>query len=118
MLALRCLALLWLVLPVYSCIMLCLVLNMFFFFFWNQSDFEDSFQDRQRISGGLSSHSYKRNEYGSSPPTRGDFSSYSRGVHGRWEGRPSARSDKDSSDSQSDLESGRIFHTHVYILYL
>ncbi|KAF5464348.1 hypothetical protein F2P56_014430 [Juglans regia] len=70
------------------------------------SDFEDSFQDRQRISGGLSSHSYKRNEYGSSPPTRGDFSSYSRGVHGRWEGRTSVRSDKDS-DSQPDLESGR-----------
>ncbi|KAG6730108.1 hypothetical protein I3842_01G063300 [Carya illinoinensis] len=68
------------------------------------SDFEDSFQDRQRISGGLSSHSYKRNEYGSSPPTRGDFSSYSRGVHGRWEGRSSVRSDKDS-DSQPDLES-------------
>ncbi|XP_040993793.1 uncharacterized protein LOC121240397 isoform X3 [Juglans microcarpa x Juglans regia] len=68
------------------------------------SDFEDSFQDRQRISGGLSSHSYKRNEYGSSPPTRGDFSSYSRGVHGRWEGRASVRSDKDS-DLQPDLES-------------
>ncbi|GLT71116.1 hypothetical protein SLA2020_431570 [Shorea laevis] len=67
------------------------------------SEFEDSSLDRQRISGGLSSHSFRRNEYGSSPPTKGDLSSYSRGVQGRWESR-SVRSDRDS-DSQSDWES-------------
>ncbi|XP_059456064.1 uncharacterized protein LOC132186220 isoform X2 [Corylus avellana] len=67
------------------------------------SELEDSFQDRQRISGGLSSQSFRRNEYGSSPPTRGDLSSYSRGVQGRWESR-SVRSERDS-DSQSDWES-------------
>lgn len=73
------------------------------------SEFEDSSQDRQRISGNLSANSFRRNEYGSSPPTRGDSNSYSRGVHGRWESRSSTRSDKDS-DSQSDWdpsESGR-----------
>ncbi|XP_042965099.1 uncharacterized protein LOC122299158 isoform X1 [Carya illinoinensis] len=72
------------------------------------SEFEDSFQDQQRVSSALSSHSYRRNEYGSSPPTKGDFNSYSWGVHGRWESRSSVRGDKDS-DSQSDweLDSGR-----------
>ncbi|XP_041000028.1 uncharacterized protein LOC121246095 isoform X3 [Juglans microcarpa x Juglans regia] len=68
------------------------------------SEFEDSFQDQQRVSSALSSHSYRRNEYGSSPPTKGDFNSYSWGVHGRWESRSSVRGDKDS-DSQSDWES-------------
>ncbi|KAF5451652.1 hypothetical protein F2P56_026742 [Juglans regia] len=68
------------------------------------SEFEDSFQDQQRVSSALSSHSYRRNEYGSSPPTKGDFNSYSWGVHGRWESRSSGRGDKDS-DSQSDWES-------------
>lgn len=84
---------------------LCLVLNLFFFLLNKISEFEDSSLDRQRISGGLSSHSFRRNEYGSSPPTKGDLSSYSRGVQGRWESR-SVRSDRDS-DSQSDWESGK-----------
>ena len=52
-------------------------------------------------------NSFRRNEYGSSPPTRGDSSSYSsRGIHGRWESRSSGRSDKES-DSQSDWDSGK-----------
>lgn len=69
------------------------------------SEFEDASQDRQRTSGGLSLNSFRRNEYGSSPPTRGDSSSYSsRGIHGRWESRSSGRSDKES-DSQSDWDS-------------
>lgn len=87
---------------------LCLVLKYLSsssFFLNKISELEDSFQDRQRISGGLSSHSFRRNEYGSSPPTRGDLSSYSRGVQGRWESR-SVRSDRDN-DSQSDWESGK-----------
>ncbi|CAJ1820888.1 unnamed protein product [Sphenostylis stenocarpa] len=66
------------------------------------SEFEDASQDRQRISGGLSMHSFRRNEYGSSPPTRGD--SFPRGIHGKWETRTSARSDKES-DSQSEWDS-------------
>ncbi|XWS35825.1 hypothetical protein CRYUN_Cryun20dG0029200 [Craigia yunnanensis] len=66
------------------------------------SEFEDTSQDRQRIPGTLSG--YRRNEYSSSPPTRGDSGNYSRGIHGRWESRSSGRSDKDS-DSQSDWDS-------------
>ncbi|GLU00711.1 hypothetical protein SLE2022_180580 [Rubroshorea leprosula] len=68
------------------------------------SEFEDASQDRQRISGTLSLHGLRRNEYGSSPPTRGEFGNYSRGTHGRWDSRPSGRSDRDS-DSQSDWDS-------------
>ncbi|KAJ1393438.1 hypothetical protein SESBI_34972 [Sesbania bispinosa] len=49
-------------------------------------------------------HSFRRNEYGSSPPTRGDMNSFSRGTHGKWESRSSGRSDKDS-DSQSEWDS-------------
>ncbi|XP_065859744.1 uncharacterized protein [Euphorbia lathyris] len=65
------------------------------------SEFEDASQDRFRISGGLTSQSYRRNDYSSSPPTRGDGS---RSIHGRWDSRSSGRSDRDS-DSQSDLDS-------------
>ncbi|XWS46143.1 hypothetical protein CRYUN_Cryun14cG0038400 [Craigia yunnanensis] len=70
------------------------------------SEFEDTSQDRQRIPGTLSG--YRRNEYSSSPPTRGDSGNYSRGTHGRWDSRSSGRSERDS-DSQSDwdLDSGR-----------
>ncbi|MBA0617375.1 hypothetical protein Godav_026828 [Gossypium davidsonii] len=63
------------------------------------SELEDTSQDRQRIPGTLSG--YRRNEYSSSPPTRGD---YSRGIHGRWDSRSSGKSDRDS-DSQSDWDS-------------
>ena len=74
---------------------------------WN-SEFEDTSQDQQRIPGTLSG--YRRNEYSSSPPTRGDSGNYSRGIHGRWESRSSGRSDKDS-DSQSDWDSGNLYDT-------
>lgn len=53
--------------------------------------------DRQRISGGgLPLQGFKRNDYGSSPPTRG--------IYGRWENRPSVRSDQES-DTQSARDS-------------
>ncbi|CAL1398863.1 unnamed protein product [Linum trigynum] len=68
------------------------------------SEFEDTSQDRFRASGGLPLQSYKRTEYGSSPPTRGETSNFSRGIQGRWDSRSSVRSDRDS-DSQSDKES-------------
>lgn len=68
------------------------------------ADFEDASQDRQRTSGSFLLQGYRRNEYGSSPPTRGDVSNYSRGIHGRWDSRSSGWSDKDS-DSQSDWDS-------------
>ncbi|XP_057435705.1 uncharacterized protein LOC130728293 isoform X2 [Lotus japonicus] len=68
------------------------------------SGFEDASQDRQRSTGGLSTLSFRRSEYGSSPPTRGDISSFSRGSHGKWDSRSSGRSDRDS-DSQSELDS-------------
>ncbi|OMP00341.1 hypothetical protein COLO4_12765 [Corchorus olitorius] len=72
------------------------------------SEFEDTSQDRQRIPGTLSG--YRRNEYGSSPPTRGDSGNYSRGNLGRWDSRSSGKSDRDG-DSQSDWDSdsGRRF---------
>lgn len=74
------------------------------------SEFEDASQERQRETGGLSNHNFRRHEYGSSPPTRGDVNSYPRGVHGRWESRSSGRSDRDSdSQSEWDSDSGRRF---------
>ncbi|KAJ0111659.1 hypothetical protein Patl1_00499 [Pistacia atlantica] len=74
------------------------------------SEFQDAPGDRQKPPGGLSLHSFRRNEYGSSPPTRGESGNFSRGIHGRWDSRSSGRSDRDS-DSQSDWdsESGRRF---------
>lgn len=76
------------------------------------SEFEDTSQDRQRISGNAPLHGFRRNEYGSSPPTRGELGNYSRGIHGRWDNRSSGRSDRDS-DSQSDWDSdsGKRFST-------
>ena len=72
------------------------------------SEFEDASQDRQRTSGGLSLNSFRRNnDHGSSPPTRGDSTSYNRGIHGRWESRSSGRSDRES-DSQSEWDSGKV----------
>ncbi|PON68048.1 chorismate synthase [Parasponia andersonii] len=68
------------------------------------SEFEDTSQDRQRTTGGLSLNSFRRIEYGSSPPTRGDLPNNNRGIHGRWEGRSSGKSDRES-DSQSDWDS-------------
>lgn len=72
------------------------------------SEFDDSFQDRQRTGGGLSMHSFRRNEHGASPPTRGDTSMFSRGTHGKWETRSSGRSDRDS-DSRSEWDSGVVY---------
>lgn len=71
------------------------------------SELEDSsrgIQDRQKIHGNLSSQGFRRNDYSSSPPTRGDSDGNSRGIYGRWESRSSGRSDRDS-DSQSDKDS-------------
>ncbi|KAK4411434.1 hypothetical protein Sango_0216400 [Sesamum angolense] len=71
------------------------------------SEFEDALlrlPDRPRISGSLPVHGLRRNEYGSSPPTRAGSGSYPRGTSGKWESRSLGRSDRDS-DSQSDRES-------------
>ncbi|KAJ7962454.1 Serine-rich adhesin for platelets like [Quillaja saponaria] len=68
------------------------------------SEFEDASQDKQRSSVGLPPHNFRRSDYGSSPPTRGDINGYSRGIHGKWETRSSGWSEKDS-DSQSDWDS-------------
>ncbi|XP_027108426.2 uncharacterized protein [Coffea arabica] len=71
------------------------------------SELEDgpqSTNDRLRTHGSLPVQGFRRTEYGSSPPTRGDSAYYSRGIYGRWDGRSSGRSDRDS-DSQSDRES-------------
>lgn len=73
------------------------------------SEFEDnSNQERPRSHGSLPLQGFRRNDYSSSPPTRGDSSNFSRGVYGRWDNRSSGWSDKDG-DSQSDLDpdSGR-----------
>ncbi|EPS68078.1 hypothetical protein M569_06697, partial [Genlisea aurea] len=76
-------------------------------------EFEDSkqsYQDRQKVPGNRQFQCFRRNEYGSSPPSRGDSAIYSRGNYGKMGNRPSDQSDRDS-DSQSDLdsESGRLF---------
>lgn len=71
------------------------------------SEFEDgpqSTNDRLRTHGSLPVQGFRRTEYESSPPTRGDSAYYSRGIYGRWDSRSSGRSDRDS-DSQSDRES-------------
>ncbi|KAL3517209.1 hypothetical protein ACH5RR_024111 [Cinchona calisaya] len=72
------------------------------------SEFEDGSQiinnDRLRTYSSSPFQGFRRTEYGSSPPTRGDSAIYSRGSYGRWDSRPSSRSERDS-DSQSDKES-------------
>ncbi|XP_028099914.1 uncharacterized protein LOC114299389 [Camellia sinensis] len=71
------------------------------------SEFEDAFQaiqDRHRIPGSLPLQGYGHADYGTSPPTRGDSSNYSRGSYGRWDNRSSGRNERDS-DSQSDWDS-------------
>ncbi|XP_075101413.1 uncharacterized protein LOC107829230 isoform X1 [Nicotiana tabacum] len=67
-------------------------------------DTSHSIQDRQRVPGSLPLQGFRRTDYSSSPPTRGDSSSYSRGNFGRWESRSSGRSDRDN-ESQSDRDS-------------
>lgn len=69
---------------------------------------EASVQERPRGHGNLPLQGFRRNDYSSSPPTRGDSSNFSRGAYGRWDNRSSGWSDKDG-DSQSELEpdSGR-----------
>lgn len=74
-------------------------------------EFEDTshgIQDRPRSHGSLPLQGFRRNDYSSSPPTRGDAGNYSRGVFGRWDNRSSGWNDKES-DSQSviDSDSGR-----------
>lgn len=71
------------------------------------SEFEDASLERPRILGGLSSQGFRRNEYGSSPPTRGELGNFGQGIHGRWDSRSSGRTEKDV-DSQSDRDSGMV----------
>lgn len=96
---------------------LTLGLSSFFFFLPLFSEFEDTFQDRQRAPSGFSSHGYRRNEYGSSPPARGDPNNYNRGIHGRWDNRSSARSDKDT-DSQCSQDSGTDQRQPIYCSFI
>lgn len=79
----------------------------YYLYFISASEFEDTSygnQDRQRIQGNLPLQGFRRGEYSSSPPTRGESGNHSRGIY-RWDSRSSARSDRDS-DSQSDKDSG------------
>ncbi|XP_009134523.1 uncharacterized protein LOC103858844 isoform X3 [Brassica rapa] len=62
---------------------------------------EDPSPERLRFSGDL-----RRNDYSSSPPTRGELGSNSRGTHGRWEGRSGGWNDKDADSSHSDRDPG------------
>lgn len=71
------------------------------------SEFEDAsygMQDRQRVPGSSPLLSYRRTEYSSSPPFKGDSSNYSRGTYGKWDSYSSGRSERDS-DSKSDWDS-------------
>ncbi|KAK4415904.1 hypothetical protein Salat_2697800 [Sesamum alatum] len=80
-------------------------------------EFEDALQSTQdlpRNPGGLPLQGFRRNEHGSSPPTRGDSGNYSRGIYGKWESRSSGRSDRDSdSQSDRDSDSGRRYGHHA-----
>ncbi|KAF8413225.1 hypothetical protein HHK36_001201 [Tetracentron sinense] len=75
------------------------------------SEFEDgshSILGWQRTSGSLSLQSFRRSEYWPSPPTRGDSSSYSRVIHGRWDSQTSGTNDRDiDSQRDSEFDSGR-----------
>lgn len=64
------------------------------------SDF-DCIPERQRALGSSSLQGFKRTDYGTSVPAKGDAGNYSRGLN-RWDSRSSVRSDTDS-----DSESGR-----------
>ncbi|CAK9134383.1 unnamed protein product [Ilex paraguariensis] len=73
------------------------------------SEFEGNsqgIQDRQRIPGNFPFQGFRCSDYGSSPPTRGDSGTNSRGIYGRWDSRSSGRSDKDN-DSDRDSDSGK-----------
>ncbi|KAE9605379.1 hypothetical protein Lalb_Chr10g0096711 [Lupinus albus] len=77
------------------------------------SEFEDALVDQHRGIGGLSTPSLRRNEYSSSPPTRGDTNSILRGTHGKWDSRSSGRSDKDiESQSERESDSGKHLSNH------
>ena len=69
------------------------------------SDTEDPSPERLRISGDFG---LRRNDYSSSPPTRGELGSNSRGTHGRWEGRSGGWNDKDADSSHSDRDPGSL----------
>ncbi|KAG6430184.1 hypothetical protein SASPL_108246 [Salvia splendens] len=69
--------------------------------------------DRTSIPGRLPYQGFRRNEYSSSPPTRGDTSTYSRGIYGKWDSRSSVRSDRESDSlSDKDSDSGKRFGNH------
>lgn len=85
----------------FSCL-LCACLKKLIVCLKNNSEFEDTTQ--QRVSGPGPLLGSRRGDYGSSPPTRGE-SNHPRGIYGKWGSRSSGQSDKDS-DSQSDRESG------------
>lgn len=75
---------------------------------FSNSELEDTshgIQDHQRVPGSLPLQGFRRTDYSSSPPTRGDSSSYSRGNYGRWDNRSSGWGDRDN-DAQSDWDSG------------
>lgn len=72
--------------------------------------------DRPRTHGNLPYQGFRRNDYSSSPPTRGDSGTYSRGIYGKWDSRP-ARSDREP-DSQSDRDSGYLLHSYVGFTYV
>ncbi|CAH8318665.1 unnamed protein product [Eruca vesicaria subsp. sativa] len=71
----------------------------------SNNDSQDPSPERHKISVDFASHGLKRSDYSSSPPTRGEFGSNSRGGRGRWEGRSGGWNDKDS-DSHSHRDPG------------
>ncbi|XP_074321689.1 uncharacterized protein LOC141658731 [Silene latifolia] len=61
-------------------------------------------QDRPRALGSSPLQGFRRTDYGSSLPARGDSGTYSRGIQ-RWDSRSSGKSEGDSDSTYS--ESGR-----------
>ncbi|GAB2291038.1 hypothetical protein Dimus_025294 [Dionaea muscipula] len=62
-------------------------------------------QDRPRVPCTSSLQGFRRSDYGSSPPTKGDVGNYSRATH-RWDSRSNGQSETDSQ-SDKDSDSGK-----------
>ncbi|XP_047333957.1 uncharacterized protein LOC124937696 isoform X2 [Impatiens glandulifera] len=66
------------------------------------------FQDKQRNHGNFPLQSLQRNEYGSSPPARGDSNNYTKGIYGKRDNHSGSWNDKDTHlQSERDSDTGR-----------
>ncbi|KAL1809150.1 hypothetical protein ACET3Z_026140 [Daucus carota] len=92
-----------------------------------RNEFEDTTQQRNCCSGSSPLLGFRRGDYSSSPPPRGDSSNSSRGIYGKWgslssgqkSGRPQGnplRRSWQSSDHDGLLGSGSQITTHFFFI--